>query len=451
VPEILESRPLDPVERYFALMHRIVRVQTTLMARTSRVFDVEDVRTAWSAVCATHPMLRSRIVDGELQLLESSEAEVRVYETVHAALADNEADPVDPTRAPLIRLLYIPSDGAAIWIVTGHHSAEDGGGGISLLKQVFRELDVPGTAQVVDTGLPRPAHDGIRPEFRWRERGEEFRARLREMGEKRREGPPVGVVPEHQVRTGERSVEGGIWWLDEAQSAEVVEISRAAGATMTGLSGAWWSERIASFVVPSGDTDDPRPPTLDIAVPIDGRNRMDPPVSFATVGSYVSMINATVPVAGGTTAERAADISAQVRAGIKNGEPELFYAITRPDALPFNEKGDARMQALLDRAPQAFAVSNLGLVDDTGDPEWVDRIFGTFLPMPNQVAYIVPSSYRGKLTIMVNADTYRLSPELAARILSWPVDLVAGEPEYEPVDAVTAPHPVRSGQALSGS
>ncbi|MGO4256844.1 phthiocerol/phthiodiolone dimycocerosyl transferase family protein [Marmoricola sp. RAF53] len=439
--EILESRPLSPCERYFALMHRIVPVHTTLMARTTRVFPVEDVRRAWSAVSATHPALRSRIVDGELQLLAGSEAEVRVYDTLHAALADNEADPVDPERAPLLRLLYIPGEASAVWIVTGHHAVEDGSGALSLLKQIFRELDVPGSVRVVDTALPPAADAGLPPELRWRERGPEFRARLRELAEKRRAAPPVGAVPDHQRRTGERSVDGGIWWLDEDQSAEVLAITKAAGATMTGLAGALWAEAIADHVVPSEGSDpaDTRIPTLGISIPIDTRNRVEPKVAYQRVGTYISMLNATVPVTGGTLADRARDVTDQMRAGIRNGEPELFYAVLGTDALPFSEKGDARMQALQDGAPQAFAVSNLGVIDDTGDPEWVDRMFGTFIPMQNQVAYIVPSTYRGKTTLMVNADTYRLTPELAKKLLTWPLPLASGEPEYEPVTGSTTP------------
>ncbi len=439
--EILEARPLSPCERYFALMHRIVPVHTTLMARTSRVFSTEDVQRAWSAACATHPGMRARIVDEELQLLESSEAELRVYDTVHAALADNEADPVDPTKAPLLRLLYIPGEKWAIWIVTGHHAVQDGAGGLTLLKQTFRELDEPGSVPTVDTSLPPAADAGLPPELRWRERGEEFRARLREMGERRKTAPPVGAVPDHQVRTGERSVDGGIWWLDEDQSAEVLALAKDARATMTGLAGALWAEAIADHVVPADGTpyDAENPPTMAISIPIDTRNRVEPKVSFSTVGTYISMLNATVPVTGGTLAERAFDITEQMRRGIKTGEPELFYAIVRPDALPFSEKGDARMQALLDSAPQAFAVSNLGVVDDTGDPEWVDRLFGTFIPMQNQVAYVVPSTYRGKMTVMVNADTYRLTPDLAAKLLTWPLKLEAGEPEFEPVTGATSP------------
>lgn len=438
---ILESRPLAPCERYFALMHRIVPVHTTLMARTSRVFSAEEVQRAWSAVCATHPGMRSRIVDGELQLLEGSEADLRVFDSVHAALADSEADPVDPEKAPLLRLLYIPAQESAIWIVTGHHAMQDGSGGLTLLKQTFRELDVPGSVPVVDTALPPAADAGLPPELRWRERGEDFRARLRELGEQRKAAPPVGAVPDHQVRTGERSVDGGIWWLDEEQSAELVAIAKEASATMTGLAGALWSEAIADHVVPADGSpyDDQRPPTLGISIPIDTRNRVAPPVSYQTVGTYISMLNATVPVSGGTLGERARDITAQMRHGIKNGEPELFYAILRPEILPFSEKGDQRMQSLLDSAPQAFAVSNLGVVDDTGDPEWVDRMFGTFIPMQNQIAYVVPSMYRGKMTMMVNADTYRLAPELAEKLLTWPLKLESGEPEYEPVTGATSP------------
>lgn len=82
--------------RRTALMHRIVPVHTTLMARTSRAFDLADVSRAWATVCGLNPALRARIVDDDLELLKRSKAEVRVYETVHAALADNEADPVDP-------------------------------------------------------------------------------------------------------------------------------------------------------------------------------------------------------------------------------------------------------------------------------------------------------------------------------------------------------------------
>lgn len=281
--------------------------------------------------------------------------------------------------------------------------------------------------------MPPAAHTGLKSEFRWRERGEDFRARLRAIGEQRKSAPPAGAVPDHEVRNGPRSVDGTIWWLTEEQSAELLAACREARTSMTGYAGALWAEAIADHVVPADGSprDEENPPSIGISIPVDMRSRVNPKIAFSTVGTYVSMLNATVPVAGGTTAERAREIGNQMRQAIKDGEPELFYAITRPDALPFSEKGDARMQAMLDCAPQAITVSNLGVVDDAGDPAWVDRFFGTFIPMQNQVAYVVPSLYRGKMTLMVSADTSRLTSELAKKVLTWPVPLASGDPDHE--------------------
>ena len=63
-------------------------------------------------------------------------------------------------------------------------------------------------------------------------------------------------------------------------------------------------------------------------------------------------------------------------------------------------------------------MSNLGVVDDAGDPPWVISLSAIMIPGPNQVAFVCATTYRGRIVLHLSTDAAKLPAALADRLVS---------------------------------
>ena len=67
--------------------------------------------------------------------------------------------------------------------------------------------------------------------------------------------------------------------------------------------------------------------------------------------------------------------------------------------------------------PQNIGVSNLGVVDDAGDPAWGAQVSATLGASPNQVVFITVTTSREKLILNVTTDRARMPSDVLEQFL----------------------------------
>jgi hypothetical protein len=414
----LDSRPLDPAERYFFLLDRLWPMNIVAIAELDTTPDEARVRAAWEAVAAGVPLARSRIRGGPgLELMLESSEDVPLDVGLAAgpwevAVKREQEIPFAASVGPLMRVRYIAgTDGEAALALVVHHAVADARSALWLLQELIREVAGDASSSAPAKGLPLPLHDTVVPAHRWAENRQGMVRLLRDLREERDRSDPPSRVPWHA-----RAVDGRDPQLDHicfsrAETAEIVDKTRGVGATVNGALSAAWLLAVAALL--DGDHVDP---TVALATPADLRTRLVPPVTTREPGMYITLLTTTHRVHTGAFVETARAISEEIRSRLARGEGELFYALTRPGAVPPDEQGLARFRQLIDTAPQAIAVSNAGIVDDTGDPKWVRSLSFVLAPTPNQVAFAAATTYRGRLVVNLATDSLRVDASVARRL-----------------------------------
>jgi hypothetical protein len=192
---------------------------------------------------------------------------------------------------------------------------------------------------------------------------------LRELRDERDRAGPPAEVSWHERSGVSRDPGLGQLAFSAAETAAIAEMARAAGATVHGaLSAAW-------------------------------------------------LLASAHRLLARAFAEAAHSVTEGVRARLARGEGELFYALTRPDAVTFDDDGLSRFRTLIDAAPRAIAVSNTGVLDDAGDPEWVRSMSFVLAPTPNQVAFAAATTYRRRLVINLATDRSRVDAAIVRRLM----------------------------------
>ena len=85
---------------------------------------------------------------------------------------------------------------------------------------------------------------------------------------------------------------------------------------------------------------------------------------------------------------------------------------------PASDEGVASFATAFASAPQNVAVSNLGVLDDGGDPPWVRSIGFALGTSSNQPAFLAAATYRGRLVLHLTSDEARLQAGAADAIVA---------------------------------
>jgi hypothetical protein len=417
---VAASRPLDPAERYFYLLDLLWPMNIVAVAELDRSLEEDRVRAAWGAVAERAPLARSRVVAGEgLGLILESEPAIAddvalVTPRPWRSLVQHEqCARFDVSAGPLMRVRYVADGvGGSALALVAHHAVADARTALWLLQEVVRELAGERARSAAATRLPIPMHEAVVPDHRFSENRAGMLQLLRKLREERDALGALESVPWHDRHAESRDPVLEQLVLSAPETKAVVDLARDAGATVNGVASA------ALLLAVAGTLDGGEPErTLALTTPADMRSRLSPPIAPREPGMYVTLLASAHRVRPNGFAESARAISDDVRARLARGEGELFYTLTRPDAIAADEDGLARLRSLIDTAPQAIAVSNTGILDDAGDPDWVRSLSFALAPTPNQVAFAAATTYRGRLLINVASDRARVETAAVRRVV----------------------------------
>jgi hypothetical protein len=149
----------------------------------------------------------------------------------------------------------------------------------------------------------------------------------------------------------------------------------------------------------------------DLAVQSDDPDRATSPVVSVIASQYEVDADEAVW-------KLAAEITANVDAAAAIGEDELFFQLSRTGSITDVDAGVRAVARSLASAPPSISVTNLGVIDPGGDPEWVRAMCGYLSPTPNQMIFVSGLGYRGRLVHSIGTDDGQLVPEVAAQLVA---------------------------------
>jgi hypothetical protein len=391
------ARPLDPAERYYALVDRHWPTVIVASAELSRRFTLGEIEAAWQQTASA----RLTEVDGGPGFEPCPPGPV---EQVPAGPGVDDVTLAEFQRpfAPgdaLTRCLYLelPDGRSAIFVVT-HHVLTDGFGSASLVRDLCRLL----AGQALPAGSllgSRTVMAGLREGHRF---SEDRRSMIDLMRTLKAEQTALGGVdpsPWHARHDGSRRLAYRTVTLSPEETTALVAGVRAHGATMNGALGA------ATLRVVHGlcGTDERHVHLLTTTA--DMRSRQEPPVTDGYDGMFAALVSAPFAVGGGREfADLSADIAARMRTGIERGEGSLFLHVAAMGLGSDDDRAADRVRRQLLDAPSTVMMSNVGPIDDTGDPEWVDYVTCMMLSTPNQAWFVAAMTYRGRLRMAISLD-----------------------------------------------
>jgi hypothetical protein len=94
---------------------------------------------------------------------------------------------------------------------------------------------------------------------------------------------------------------------------------------------------------------------------------------------------------------------------VQRGEAHLFYRFARATSYSVDESGIKAFHEWFENStPDSVPVSNMGRIDDTGDPEFLTSLTVLLSASSNQLAFTSITTYRGELVININTDDGKL-------------------------------------------
>jgi hypothetical protein len=414
-PRVL--RPLDPSERYFWLLDHLAPMNIVAVAELEVRLDPAQLATALHAVQLRHPLLRVQIGVFESQpTFVNVAAEIPLTTTPVADggwrdVVEAELDlPFVTASEPLVRCVYVPVEGEdrSVVILAVHHAVADGRGIVRALQDLLQAVENGEPDPALSADVPPLIHDHFPAEL------QSSRAAVSILGTVRseRQGyPESATYPFHA-----RDVEGQISRLSHLvltpELAAAIRVgARAHGATVTGeLAAAVLESCTALF-------DQPEDRMLCLATPTDLRERVMPALPGDGVYCAVGLLCTPYLVHPSSNPDLSLRVSEQTHREVTRGESHLFYRLARANAFAANDHGIDTFADWMATTPQNVGLSNIGVVDDTDDPVWVSSISVSLSTSSNQVAFVVVSTYRGRLVMNVVTDRAKLPDDLAERLV----------------------------------
>lgn len=403
------QRALDPAERYFALLDQLLPMNSLVTATFSISIPPGAARAAWLRLSASMRALRSRIdfTDPLTPMLvgtdEVCEGSFAVCDLEMQAAMQLEQDTPFPPGSALARCrLGKPEGGPDYLLLTVDHSLSDGRGALGLLRSLIREIDCPGSVTPIQ-GLHAPLHERLPQEHQWAHRRSEMIDVLRTLSQERAAHEPAACTW-HSRANGGRRIRLTSMPLSAEQTTALVSVARTAGTSVYGVLGATCLQQAHAAFDDGAETHE-----LSLLSPVDLRRYFPDTREEDAVGMYTSMLTATYPVSDGPIEELSRDVASRAVMQLERGEGELFYALARCDRVPLSPGDSAWAARSLAAAPATVAVSNVGVIDDTGDPDWVSALSATLAPTSNQLVFVAATTYRGRVTINISLDAASMS------------------------------------------
>jgi hypothetical protein len=409
-------RALDPSERYFWLLDHLGPMNIAATAELERRVTLEELGRALATVQARHPLLRARVqvTEGAPHFVEASgplplEASDGASGWLVRVAAELDS-PFSHTEGPFIRcLLYTDiTEGHSVVALVVHHAVCDAHGLVHALRDVLRTIESgerPG-APVGD--LPPALHETFPDGLRAPRAVVEV---LREIQSERAHMEAPGPFPFHdreavpQVTRLHRLVLAG------GALHALVDRARERDSTVNGIVAASALASVADLFGTPGDK------VLSLATPTNLRRRVEPPIPDDVVVLAIGLLCTPYVVPGDVQGDLAARISAQTRREVARGESHLFYRIARSGSYAATQEGLASFASWVSSTPANVGVSNLGVIGDTGDPEWVRSLAFSLSPSANQPCFVAVTTYRDRLTMDIATDANKLPDAQRARLV----------------------------------
>ncbi len=410
-------RALDPAERYFWLIGRIASANGVLSAYVDRTFEERELTAALRALQRRHPLLRARVdvVDGEPVFVEAGgEIPLTVLPLAPGQpprAAQLELWPFPPAPHPLACCIYEPVEGEERSVVTlmVHHVLVDGNTARALLQQLLRVIERRDGELGASEEVPAPLHSRLPEALRAPRAALDV---LSEVRAERESQPPPSNFPFHARHVTAMRPRYDLLVVGGDALPALLARAKEKGASVTGALGADILQAGAALF----DTDEPR--MLCFASATDLRPRVEPPLPAGEAQVAIGMLCTPYLVSEATRDTLGRTIGDQILREVTRGESHLFYRFARVGTFAPTDAGIAAFARWVDSSPQNITVSSVGRIDDAGDPPWVRRYAMTMLPGPNQLTFIVTSTYRGELVINVGTDSAKLSPAVTDRFVA---------------------------------
>lgn len=416
-------RPMTVAEKYYTFLDQAWPSTSMISADLDRCFDPDDVRRAWDAYRARRVLARSAATDDltiadvglDHDVFRHDELPFSSWDRAFEEEGDTPCDLGVPLRC---HYLTDPGGERSRVIFNGHHAIIDGRIGITELQWFVRLLDgqeIPEQQQLSEAPPPATTHP-------WQQSRAAMIDLLRELKTRNAAFGPPGPAdwPDAAVprRSWLRHVEMG-----PATSARIVAEGRAHGANpFANVVSALLTS--TAHVLCDGDA------TLQLAAPADlGAPPSDPALAQAMA---IAVLSRPFRVGTADPADRwalAADVKAGVVEALGRGEGDLFFHLTRLDAVSELAVGRDRIAAALAAGPPCVVVSNMGVVDAGSDPEWLRSLHGQLVAAPNQVVFLALTFYKGRLMHTFATDDNRVAPEQREALVAEYLALIGAEEE----------------------
>jgi hypothetical protein len=400
-------RPLDPAERYYWFVEQMGAMNATILAELDCKLDQSELRSALRSVQLAHRLLNVgvAVVDGELHFVSSANEiplEVRpIRRDQLADVVDAEIDrQFDFDASPLVRAIYLPlEDQPGSFIITvQHHVISDGLSVLGLIRELLRVVAGEPPAPV-DTDVPIAIHDRFPVHLASPKAAVEVLRAIRDE----RKGVVVDELPFHDRHSLARRPRFHQLTIREPGISELAQRAKAAGSTVNGLIAATVLESAAALFDEPGDR------YLTLTTPAELRSSAEPTVDRYYYGLVMGVLSSPYLVRAGDNPDLPRRISEHTRREVQRGEAHLFYRFARASAYSADDTGIRAFEEWFQNStPDSIPVSNMGRIEDTGDPASLISLTAVLSASSNQLAFISVTTYRGELVINVNTDDGKL-------------------------------------------
>ncbi len=407
-------RALDPAERYFWLLGHVANMNLVMLAELECRVEPADLRRALDALQRRHPLLRAgvEVRDGEPVFVEAA-AEIALGDPTAPGDGASFRSLVERPFAasgPLARCVYAPAAGedrSTVALVV-HHALVDARAGVRALQHMLGWIDAGDGGPGVRGSVPPPLHERFPAALRSPRAAVGVLSTIRAE----RDGQAEPAAFACHAGAAARTSRYARLVLPPAAVRRLVEAARAEGTSVTGAIAAAVLQSAAALDGAGEDR------TICLAVPTDLRSRVEPPIAADDVVVAIGLLCTPYRVCAETEPTLARDIGEQVAREVARGESHLFYRFARAGSFAVSGGGIESFGTWLAASAQNVAVSNVGVVDDTGDPTWVRRVTFALSPAANQVAFVSVTTYRGELLLTVATDEAKLPLRAAEQLVA---------------------------------
>lgn len=420
-------RPMTAAEKYYTFLDHRWRVNVLISADLDVCFDPAVVRDRWLEFRARRVLARAvPTVDLTLVDLGPDVAQhgdlfraVEMPSSEWDGVLDEEAEaPYDLDLPMRLRYLTSPAEGRSRVLIVGHHSMLDGRIGLAEMQAFVRFLDGQDVAEQHELSVPAAPATG----HAWQQ---DARARLALLRAMRNRSLELGTPgpddwPAEDVERIPRLRQA---LLESEDVAPVIAEGRRHGVSVFSVVAAAWLATVARHLGMGSTATDP---VLQLAVPADTSTPSTDPSRPTAMSVPVITRSFRVPNVADAPRlwELAGEILREVREGLERGEGDLFFQLTRAEAVEDLTEGAALVGAGLAASPPCVLVSNMGVIDPGTDPEWLHHVQGQLATTPNQMVFAAILSYRGRLVQTISTDTGRIPQERAAEMTDSYLELL---------------------------